>query len=167
MAKKIETTYFNIKFGFPRSDTCSECDKLTQQLNCADLTTKERHKLEVEKEIHLRKTESFFELKCRFKIKAEAFEAVLLKKQIYHALSNLKNSIVNNMQLLQLKQKTKSPLLRLYYDTYVSKSTTNVFLIIEHYLTPTLKKMTITVVANIKLLFIISTFFLYNNFVLF
>lgn len=75
---RIFRTHFNIKFGFPRSDTCSECDRIAQQLNNLELNAEERTKLNVEKELHLRKAEAFFELKRQYKIKAKAGEVMCI-----------------------------------------------------------------------------------------
>ncbi|KAJ8876274.1 hypothetical protein PR048_024184 [Dryococelus australis] len=45
----ILTQKFNIKFGFPRSDTCSICDTLATKINNPECSTEEREKLETEK----------------------------------------------------------------------------------------------------------------------
>ncbi|KAF2893422.1 hypothetical protein ILUMI_12750, partial [Ignelater luminosus] len=65
---------FNIKFNFPRSDTCAQCDIYKQKLNEKNLSEEELVTLTAEKELHLRKADAFFNLKRRFRAKAEAGE---------------------------------------------------------------------------------------------
>nr|XP_022906884.1 uncharacterized protein LOC111418579 [Onthophagus taurus] len=64
----------NIKFGFPRSDTCAQCDIFQQKLNDKTLTAEELTKLTTERELHLRKADAFFELRRKYKAQAEAGE---------------------------------------------------------------------------------------------
>ncbi|CAH2018115.1 unnamed protein product [Acanthoscelides obtectus] len=45
---------FNLRFGLPRSDTCSYCDKLFMKL-CSTDDANEKKKIEIESEIHHRK----------------------------------------------------------------------------------------------------------------
>ncbi|KAJ8867044.1 hypothetical protein PR048_032906 [Dryococelus australis] len=45
----IFTQEFNIKFGFPRSNTCSICDILAIKINNSECSTEKRKKLETEK----------------------------------------------------------------------------------------------------------------------
>ena len=49
---------FNISFGYPRTDTCSMYDQLDLRLSTADDTT--RRLIAQQKEIHLRKAETFY-----------------------------------------------------------------------------------------------------------
>lgn len=46
----------NLRFGFPRSDTCKECDKLYNKIIAAD-TEEESRKLKIESELHHRRAE--------------------------------------------------------------------------------------------------------------
>lgn len=71
---KIFTTKFNIKFGFPRSDTCAQCDSFQQKLTSENISDAEKVQLTMEKEIHLRKAEAFFTLKKRYQTQAKAGE---------------------------------------------------------------------------------------------
>ncbi|CAH2018113.1 unnamed protein product [Acanthoscelides obtectus] len=48
---------FNLRFGLPRSDTCSYCDKLFMKL-CSTDDANEKKKIEIESEIHHRKAEA-------------------------------------------------------------------------------------------------------------
>ncbi|KAF2904081.1 hypothetical protein ILUMI_02098 [Ignelater luminosus] len=63
---------FNIKFNFPRSDTCVQCDIYKQKLNEKNLSEEELATLTAEGELHLRKADAFFDLKTRYKAKVEA-----------------------------------------------------------------------------------------------
>ncbi|CAH1103747.1 unnamed protein product [Psylliodes chrysocephalus] len=65
---------FSIKFGYPRSDTCAECDSYAQKLNNKELMGEERKNIETQKELHLRKAEAFFDLRRKYKAKAQAGE---------------------------------------------------------------------------------------------
>lgn len=56
---KIFHEEFNIKFGYPRSDTCSFCDSIQQKLNDPKQSAEEIAKLRTEKELHLKKAEAF------------------------------------------------------------------------------------------------------------
>ncbi|KAF2897149.1 hypothetical protein ILUMI_09028 [Ignelater luminosus] len=47
----------NLKFGLPRINTCTKCDSLMQKVAAAE-NEELRRKLEIEKEIHLRKVET-------------------------------------------------------------------------------------------------------------
>jgi hypothetical protein len=50
---------FNLRFGFPRSDTCQKCDSYyVKLLNAADET--ERNKILIESELHHRKAEKSY-----------------------------------------------------------------------------------------------------------
>ena len=53
---------FNIGFGLPRSDTCSQCDRLFIEINAAENDDSQKKTLEAQKEIHLRKAERGYEL---------------------------------------------------------------------------------------------------------
>jgi hypothetical protein len=69
----IFRTKFNIKFGYPRSDTCAECDSLLHKLNAKDITDEEKGRLLMQKELHLRKSEA---IKKNYKAKAQAGEVL-------------------------------------------------------------------------------------------
>lgn len=71
---KIFKTNFNINFGFPRSDTCAQCDSFQQKLTSQEITDAEKIQITMEKEIHLRKAEAFFTMKKRYQIQAKAGE---------------------------------------------------------------------------------------------
>lgn len=68
---------FNMKFGFSRSDTCSECDSLQQKL-AVDQRKKKKETDLAKRKLHLRKAEAFFEAKRRYKMKAKAGEIVCI-----------------------------------------------------------------------------------------
>jgi hypothetical protein len=72
----IFRTKFNIKFGYPRSDTCAECDSLLHKLNAKDITDEEKDRLLTQKELHLRKSEAFRAIKKNYKAKAQAGEVL-------------------------------------------------------------------------------------------
>lgn len=69
---------FSIKFGFPRSDTCAECDMYTQKLNDKAVVGEELNSVTAQKELHLRKAETFFALRRKYKTKAQAGEVECL-----------------------------------------------------------------------------------------
>lgn len=59
--KKIFLEEFNLGFGQPRSDTCSQCDRLQNKIeNSTDAT--EREKLETEKRVHVTKADNAYDL---------------------------------------------------------------------------------------------------------
>lgn len=66
--RNIFNTKFNISFGYPRSDTCSQCDRFTAEVNRlrAEGTPEAAvaiRRLEIENELHKRKAESFYDKK--------------------------------------------------------------------------------------------------------
>lgn len=67
---------FNIKFGLPRSDTCSICDELKLKIMCA--TDNEKDELIVQKTLHLQKAKKFRDLKNAYKEKAQKGECMVL-----------------------------------------------------------------------------------------
>lgn len=66
---KVQVTYdyyhryflqnFNISFGSPRSDTCQTCDRLQNMIN-AEQDIENKASLQVEKQLHIRKSEVFY-----------------------------------------------------------------------------------------------------------
>lgn len=50
---------FNLSFGYPRSDTCQTCDRLKVMID-AEINLETKQQLEIEKELHLRKAEVFY-----------------------------------------------------------------------------------------------------------
>ena len=72
--RKIFNNKFNISFGYPRSDTCSTCERLAAKPACLDSEIQagagdapahqeERHQANVEKELHQRKAQVFYDRK--------------------------------------------------------------------------------------------------------
>jgi len=66
--KQIFNTKFNIGFVYPRSDTCSTCDKFTAEMNRLKATHTPKnetkiHQLEVQNELHKRKAQRFYDKK--------------------------------------------------------------------------------------------------------
>lgn len=53
------TESFNLSFGYPRTDTCATCDQLKIQLDAAS-TDELKQQLNVQKEVHLRKAQAFY-----------------------------------------------------------------------------------------------------------
>lgn len=51
---------FNLSFGCPRSDTCQKCDHL-QNVIKSEIDLEAKHQLELEKEIHLKKAQIFYD----------------------------------------------------------------------------------------------------------
>ncbi|CAH1108043.1 unnamed protein product [Psylliodes chrysocephalus] len=49
---KIFTTNFNLKFGFPRSDTCSQCHSFQQKLSSPEISDAEKVQITMVKELH-------------------------------------------------------------------------------------------------------------------
>lgn len=60
---------FNIHFGYPRSDTCQECDSLLQKINAAK-DDSEKKPFQVQKELHLRKADAFKKEKRAYILRA-------------------------------------------------------------------------------------------------
>ncbi|CAG9763718.1 unnamed protein product [Ceutorhynchus assimilis] len=54
------TQNYNLSFGYPRSDTCSSCDVMKIRIEAAS-TEEERRELTVQKEVHLRKAQAFYD----------------------------------------------------------------------------------------------------------
>ncbi|CAH2015534.1 unnamed protein product, partial [Acanthoscelides obtectus] len=54
------TEHFNLSFGYPRSDTCATCDLLKIQLDAAS-TDELKQQLKVQKDVHLRKAQAFYD----------------------------------------------------------------------------------------------------------
>ncbi|KAI4454181.1 dna-directed rna polymerases i ii and iii subunit rpabc2 [Holotrichia oblita] len=75
---KVFTTKFNIKFGYPRSDTCAECDTFQQKLNSTSVTEEEKAEIRIRKELHQRKAEAFHRLKRQYKATAQTGEITCL-----------------------------------------------------------------------------------------
>lgn len=50
---------FNISFGSPRSDTCQTCDRMQNMIN-AEQNIENKASLQAEKQLHIRKSESFY-----------------------------------------------------------------------------------------------------------
>lgn len=69
---------FNIKFGLPRTDTCTICDSFIQKLSAAENDEKIKATLKAQKELHLRKAKAFYDLKKKWKAKAKAGEAMVV-----------------------------------------------------------------------------------------
>ncbi|KAF2891739.1 hypothetical protein ILUMI_14434 [Ignelater luminosus] len=65
---------FNVIFGFPRLDTCAQCNIYKQQLNEKSLSEEELSILTAQRELRLRKADAFFDLKRGYKAKAEPGE---------------------------------------------------------------------------------------------
>lgn len=63
--KKVFNTKFNLSFGYPRTDTCSACDKFYATLRTlsADTDAAEIRELTVKNELHKRKAQSFYNKK--------------------------------------------------------------------------------------------------------
>lgn len=74
---KVFTTKFKIKFGLPRTDTCTFCDTLRQKL-AANQTEDARNSLRLEQELHLRKAEAFYALKRKWKQDARESKATVI-----------------------------------------------------------------------------------------
>lgn len=68
---------FNIKFGLPRTDTCSICDSLRQK-EAAEENEDLKRSLTTEKEIHLRKAAAFYDLKKSWTAKAKDGQAMVV-----------------------------------------------------------------------------------------
>lgn len=66
---KIFKTKLNIKFGFPRSDTCAECDKFEHTLSQVGISEADAGTCRREKEIHLRRANAFYAKNAAFKNK--------------------------------------------------------------------------------------------------
>lgn len=93
--RKVFNEHFNIKFGFPRSDTCSKCDELEAKISHLNTVlkspetseteretmSKEKACAVVEKALHLKKADVFYQRKTIAKQRSKAaihedFEAV-------------------------------------------------------------------------------------------
>lgn len=109
--RKVFNTKFNIKFGYPRSDTCSTCDKfqadkkvLDLELSEKSLSTEERStieeklkKLTVDNDVHKVKAETFYKRKNKAKRISSTrndYEAVTMD---YQKNLNLPNITTNDV----------------------------------------------------------------------
>lgn len=63
---------FNIKFEYPRSDTCADCDSFLHKFNNKNITDEEKSRLLMQKKLHLRKTETFRNIKTNYKVIAQS-----------------------------------------------------------------------------------------------
>lgn len=98
--RKTFETKFNIAFGYPRKDTCSVCDTLkaeiailTEKLKNTTPTSalsahtdieKELNKKNLEKNVHLRKAETFYKVKRSYRkksMKTDTLEAIPIDYQ--------------------------------------------------------------------------------------
>ncbi|KAJ4430866.1 hypothetical protein ANN_19457 [Periplaneta americana] len=86
---------FNISFGWPRSDTCTQCDTLNQQINT---TTNNDDKVNFidKRQLHLSKAESFYRLKRLYKQRAQMNLATVLSFDFMQNLpiSHLESNIL-------------------------------------------------------------------------
>nr|CAH7747679.1 unnamed protein product [Callosobruchus chinensis] len=71
---KVFKTKFNIKFGFPRSDTCAECDQFEHTLSQKGISEVDATTCKLKTELHLRKAKAFHDKKRRYKEQARAGE---------------------------------------------------------------------------------------------
>nr|CAI5850886.1 unnamed protein product [Callosobruchus analis] len=62
---------FNIKFGLPRTDTCSICDSLRLKEAAAE-NENLKSSTAAERELHLRKAQAFYDLKKPWTVKAKS-----------------------------------------------------------------------------------------------
>lgn len=68
---------YNIKFGVPRSDTCTVCDMLKRQISaCTEETQQKR--LKFDHTLHLKKADTFVKLKKQWKQKSREGSATVL-----------------------------------------------------------------------------------------
>lgn len=97
-AYRAEFKKYNISFGYPRSDTCSTCDRINAELKSLakqESTPEIKQKckqLETEKKLHLAKAGVFYERKRNKKIKARndrEFEAIAVDYQKNVSLPNI------------------------------------------------------------------------------
>ncbi|CAG9833239.1 unnamed protein product [Diabrotica balteata] len=87
--KKVFNEKYNISFGYPRSDTCSQCDEMNSQLKTLQskikISTEDNElnslnvqfrRLEFDRQLHLTKAETFYQRKRQAKLSARADVAV-------------------------------------------------------------------------------------------
>jgi hypothetical protein len=87
---------FNISFGYPRSDTCSICDKFLAEMKALEQRTEtsetEKRKLTVLNDIHKKKAQEFYNRKRNAKAKAKSnieYEAIAMDFQKNVPLPNI------------------------------------------------------------------------------
>lgn len=86
---------FNIGFGYPRTDTCSQCDQFNVLMKAAEKINdnlQEVKKLKREKELHLRKAQAFYDKKRNARKKArkeKEFECIAMDYQKNISLPNI------------------------------------------------------------------------------
>lgn len=68
---------FNIKFGLPRTDTCTICDTFIQKIAAVE-NDEAKAVLEAEKQLHLRKAQAFYDLKKNWKVRAKGGQAMVV-----------------------------------------------------------------------------------------
>ncbi|CAH0551164.1 unnamed protein product [Brassicogethes aeneus] len=108
--RKIFNNNFNIKFGYPRSDTCSSCDKFTAEKLSLErklentLTAEGKtdlmqqlKNLEIQNELHLKKADVFYARKRAAKkrsIKVMDYESIAMDFQKNFPLPNISTNDV-------------------------------------------------------------------------
>lgn len=83
---------FNISFGYPRSDTCSQCDELAGKVKAAANDDTKLKALQLEKELHLRRANTFYVRKRKARLRAgneKNFEAIAMDYQKNISLPNI------------------------------------------------------------------------------
>lgn len=89
--RTVFNTKFNISFGYPRTDTCSTCDKCTAEINQLQKkgnSEQQIRRLQTENELHKRKAQTFYDRKREAKKRAKTttdFEAIAMdfQKNVY------------------------------------------------------------------------------------
>lgn len=86
--RTVFNNFFNISFGYPRTDTCSTCDRFTAEKRALDMKLeeknieqderesllKENRALDVSQKLHLKKQETFYVRKRKAKQTAKQCE---------------------------------------------------------------------------------------------
>lgn len=106
--RTVFNTKFNISFGYPRTDTCSTCDKCTAEINQLQKkgnSEQQIRRLQTENELHKRKAQTFYDRKREAKKRAKTttdFEAIAMDFQKNVYLPNIPTNDVYYLRQLSM-----------------------------------------------------------------
>ncbi|KAL4718594.1 hypothetical protein ACJJTC_012096 [Scirpophaga incertulas] len=95
---------YNVSFGYPRSDTCSSCDKINAELNSLKKTKEKTleierkiHDLKIEKKLHILKASVFYDRKKKAKLRAKTDKSYVAIAMDYQKNVSLPNITTNDV----------------------------------------------------------------------
>lgn len=155
--RKIFNTKFNISFGFPRSDTCSICDKFSVTFKALEAQLshatdgKERSDVQsnirrekIEHELHRRKAEAFYQRKRQSRQRSRKFtntESICMDFQRNLPCPNISTNVVYYKRQLSLylfnihRLSDSNAVFYAYPETIGKKGSNEVVSFLHHYVT--------------------------------